>query len=83
VFLIGGVVGGRAAFGTVDAHDTFDGDMTSRVLRLMQLTDGTLAGGALSAGAIHLENAYLWMLDQLRKIYISDQVQRTSHVRVS
>ena len=85
MFMLGAVIGGRAGFAASDEHDEFDGDMAARVLRLMAITDGQLmsSGGAQSPSAVHMEHAYLWLLDQTRKIYISDQVQRTSHVSYS
>lgn len=47
-----------------------------RVLQLIRLTDQRLP----SRGAEKLELAYLWFLEQFRKIYISDQVQKTTKV---
>ena len=54
----------------------------------MQLTDthvassrNTIMNTSITPTADeHLEYAYLWHLEQYRKIYISDQVQRTSRV---
>jgi hypothetical protein len=62
------------------------------VLQLMQLTDthvantrnasvtATISNSIVPTADEHLEYAYLWHLEQYRKIYISDQVQRTSRV---
>lgn len=42
----------------------------------MRITDERLP----ARGCEKLEAAYLWFLEQFRKIYISDQVQKTSKV---
>ena len=46
------------------------------VLQLMNLTDGRLAQG----GCEKLELALLSFFEQFRKIYVGDQVQKTSKV---
>lgn len=48
-----------------------------RVLQLMNLTDSRLA----QAGNERLELAMLSFFEQFRKIYIGDQVQKSSKVR--
>uniref|UniRef100_A0A914V6U4 Importin N-terminal domain-containing protein n=2 Tax=Plectus sambesii TaxID=2011161 RepID=A0A914V6U4_9BILA len=77
VMVIGAAVGGRVAFSSSDDHDLIDGDLICRVLRLMEATDQRLA---TEPGSEKLELAFLWHLEQFRKIYISDQVQKTSKV---
>lgn len=47
-----------------------------RVLRLMNLTDSRLAQG----GSEKLDLAILSFFEQFRKIYVGDQVQKTSKV---
>jgi exportin-7 len=54
-----------------------DGELVCRVLQLMQLTDNRLAQGG---SAEKLELALLSFFEQFRKIYIGDQVQKTSKV---
>ncbi len=49
----------------------------SRVLQLMNLTDSRLAQG----GSEKLDLALLSFFEQFRKIYVGDQVQKTSKVR--
>lgn len=49
----------------------------SRVLQLMNLTDSRLA----QAGNEKLELAMLSFFEQFRKIYIGDQVQKSSKVK--
>lgn len=44
----------------------------------MELTDSRLSTGM--SGNFKLEVAYLYMLDQFRKIYVSDQIQKISKV---
>lgn len=44
----------------------------------MELSDSRLSAGV--PGNFKLEVAYLYMLDQFRKIYVSDQIQKISKV---
>jgi exportin-7 len=69
-------VGGRVSFNSNDEHDAMDGELVCRVLQLMNLTDGRLAQG----GCEKLELALLSFFEQFRKIYVGDQVQKTSKV---
>lgn len=48
----------------------------------MQLTDASLEQSAARSQAPHLqlEFAYLYLMDEFRKAYISDQIQRESRV---
>ncbi|VDK52307.1 unnamed protein product [Gongylonema pulchrum] len=78
VTIIGAAVQGRAACVGRDDHDLIDGDMICRVLKLMELSDSRLATG--TARNLQLETAFLYMLDQFRRIYVSDQIQITSKV---
>jgi exportin-7 len=76
VYIIGSAVGGRVSFNSNEEHDAMDGELVCRVLQLMQLTDSRLSQG----GSEKLELALLSFFDQFRKIYIGDQVQKTSKV---
>jgi len=76
VYIIGSAVGGRVSFNSNDDHDAMDGELVCRVLQLMQLTDSRLSQG----GCEKLELALLSFFEQFRKIYIGDQVQKTSKV---
>lgn len=49
-----------------------------RALKLMELSDSRLAAGV--AGNLKLEVAFIYMLDQFRKIYVSDQIQKANKV---
>merc|ERR1712126_614564 len=71
-----GAVGGRVSFNSNEDHDAMDGELVCRVLQLMQLTDSRLSQG----GCEKLELALLSFFEQFRKIYIGDQVQKTSKV---
>lgn len=53
------------------------GSRPARVLQLMNLTDSRLA----QAGNEKLELAMLSFFEQFRKIYIGDQVQKSSKVK--
>ena len=76
VYIIGSAVGGRVSFNSNEDHDAMDGELVCRVLQLMQLTDNRLSQG----GCDKLELALLSFFEQFRKIYIGDQVQKTSKV---
>jgi len=77
VYIIGSAVGGRVSFNSNDEHDAMDGELVCRVLQLMNLTDGRLPQGGLCE---KLELALLSFFEQFRKIYVGDQVQKTSKV---
>ncbi|NXF27730.1 XPO7 protein, partial [Rhodinocichla rosea] len=68
VYIIGAVIGGRVSFASTDEQDAMDGEL------LMNLTDSRLA----QAGNEKLELAMLSFFEQFRKIYIGDQVQKSS-----
>ncbi|XP_012940207.1 exportin-7 isoform X2 [Aplysia californica] len=76
VYIIGSVIGGRVSFASTDEHDAMDGELVCRVLQLMNLTDSRLAQG----GCEKLDLAILSFFEQFRKIYVGDQVQKTSKV---
>ncbi|XP_076368513.1 ran-binding protein 16 isoform X1 [Tachypleus tridentatus] len=76
VYIIGAAIGGRVSFNSADEHDAMDGELVCRVLQLMNLTDARLAHG----GCEKLELAMLSFFEQFRKIYVGDQVQKTSKV---
>ena len=76
VYIIGAAVGGRVSFNSNDEHDAMDGELVCRVLQLMNLTDARLS----QSGCEKLELALLSFFEQFRKIYVGDQVQKTSKV---
>ncbi|XP_033102804.1 exportin-7-like isoform X2 [Anneissia japonica] len=76
VYIIGAVIGGRVSYTSADEHDALDGELVCRVLQLMDLTDGRLSQG----GSEKLDIAMLSFFEQFRKIYVGDQVQKTSKV---
>ena len=76
VYIIGAAVGGRVSFNSNDDHDAMDGELVCRVLQLMNLTDARLGQN----GCEKLELALLSFFEQFRKIYVGDQVQKTSKV---
>lgn len=77
VYIIGAAIGGRVFLNSTEEHDQMDGELACRVLQLMQLTDARLAQGGYCE---ELELAILSFFEQFRKIYIGDQVQKTSKV---
>ena len=79
VYIIGAVMGGRVSFASTDEHDAMDGELACRVFQLMNLTDSQLARG----GCEKLDLAVLSFFEQFRKIYVGDQVQKTSKVSAS
>uniref|UniRef100_A0A0K0DUE0 Importin N-terminal domain-containing protein n=1 Tax=Strongyloides stercoralis TaxID=6248 RepID=A0A0K0DUE0_STRER len=83
VNLIGGCIMGKGSLSSNSEQDIIDGDLISRVLRLMQTTDkqhASLNGLTVDAHFIQLEVAYLFCLEQVRKQYISDQIMKVSEM---
>uniref|UniRef100_A0A4X2JYI6 RAN binding protein 17 n=1 Tax=Vombatus ursinus TaxID=29139 RepID=A0A4X2JYI6_VOMUR len=76
VYLVGTVVGGRLTYTSTDEHDAMDGELSCRVFQLISLLDSRLPRCCNEK----IELAILWFLDQFRKTYVGDQLQRTSKV---
>uniref|UniRef100_A0A158Q4K4 Exportin-7 n=1 Tax=Dracunculus medinensis TaxID=318479 RepID=A0A158Q4K4_DRAME len=76
ISIIGACIRGRSAFNAVEEYDLIDGKLIA--LKLMQLTDQKLSNGL--ARSIKIESALLYVLEQFRKIYINDHIQRISKV---
>ncbi|XP_059589432.1 ran-binding protein 17 isoform X2 [Alligator mississippiensis] len=76
VYFVGTVVGGRLTYTSTDEHDTMDGELSCRVFQLISLLDAQLPRSSNEK----VELAILWFLDQFRKTYVGDQLQRTSKV---
>ncbi|KAM9254070.1 LOW QUALITY PROTEIN: ran-binding protein 17 [Dugong dugon] len=76
VYLVGTVVGGRLTYTSTDEHDAMDGELSCRVFQLISLMDT----GLPHCSNEKIELAILWFLDQFRKTYVGDQLQRTSKV---
>ncbi|XP_039282073.1 exportin-7 isoform X2 [Nilaparvata lugens] len=76
VYIIGSAIGGRVSFTSNEEHDAMDGELVCRVLQLMNLTDSRLSRG----GCEKLELAMLSFFEQFRKIYVGDQIQKSSKV---
>uniref|UniRef100_A0A6I8NG61 RAN binding protein 17 n=1 Tax=Ornithorhynchus anatinus TaxID=9258 RepID=A0A6I8NG61_ORNAN len=74
VYLVGTVVGGRLTYTSTDEHDAMDGELSCRVFQLISLMDAQLPQYSNEK----VELAILWFLDQFRKTYVGDQLQRTS-----
>ncbi|XP_017815613.1 ran-binding protein 17 isoform X2 [Papio anubis] len=74
VYLVGTVVGGRLTYTSTDEHDAMDGELSCRVFQLISLMDT----GLPRCSNEKIELAILWFLDQFRKTYVGDQLQRTS-----
>jgi len=76
VYIIGSAVGGRVSITSCDEHDALDGDLIIKVLMLMDLVNGRLEGNKGRSQCIDM--ALLQFFDQFRKIYIGDQVHKSS-----
>ncbi|KAJ8026013.1 Exportin-7 [Holothuria leucospilota] len=74
VYIIGAVIGGRVSFTSVEEHDGLDGELVCRVLQLMNITDAKLSSG----GSEKLDLAMLSFFEQFSKIYLGNQVQKSS-----
>ncbi|KAM9129002.1 ran-binding protein 17 isoform 2-T2 [Pangshura tecta] len=68
--------GGRLTYTSTDEHDAMDGELSCRVFQLISLMDAQLPRSSNEK----VELAILWFLDQFRKTYVGDQLQRTSKV---
>ncbi|XP_058061492.1 exportin-7-A isoform X2 [Anopheles bellator] len=71
VYIIGASIGGRIAY-SFDDHNVLEGDMIIRVLQLMRMTDSRL----LQCGCEKLELAFMFFLEHVRKIYITEHMQK-------
>jgi len=77
VYLIGSMIGGRVSFAATDEHDEMDGELIVRVIRLMNVVNECLSGGK---GVKSLDLAIIYFFEQFRKIYVGEQVKKTSKV---
>ena len=75
-YIIGYCIGSRVSFSSTDETDRLDGELCSRVLQLMNLTDMKLP----QVGSEKLELSLLTFFDQFKKIYIGDQINKSSQV---
>ncbi|XP_031210463.1 ran-binding protein 17 isoform X8 [Mastomys coucha] len=78
IYLVGTVVGGRLTYTSTDEHDAMDGELSCRVFQLISLMDTRLPRRTNEK----IELAVLWFLDQFRKTYVGDQLQRTSKMQI-
>ena len=74
VFIAGYMLGGRVAYSANDEHDMLDGEMTSRVLQLSGFMDQHRA----QVTCFRLDEALLVFLDQLRKTYVNEHMQKNT-----
>lgn len=82
VYIIGGVIGGRISYnlGNSEEHDMYDGELVVRVLQLMNFINDRLQQTNGHAGCEKLDLAILNFFEQFRKIFVGDQVQKSSKV---
>ncbi|KAI6660989.1 Exportin-7-like isoform X3 [Oopsacas minuta] len=74
VFIAGYMLGGRVSYSANDEHDMLDGEMTSRVLQLSGFMDQHRS----QVTCIRLDEALLVFLDQLRKTYVNEHMQKNT-----
>jgi exportin-7 len=82
VYIIGAVIGGRSAYslGNTEEHDMYDGELVVRVLQLMNFVNNRLEQSNGACGCEKLDLAVINFFEQFRKIFIGDQVQKSSKV---
>lgn len=84
VYIIGAVIGGRISYsygGNSEEHDMYDGELVVRVLQLMNFINNRLEQtNGHSSCCEKLDLAVLNFFEQFRKIFIGDQVQKSSKV---
>uniref|UniRef100_A0A2M4A7B9 Putative nuclear transport receptor ranbp16 importin beta superfamily n=1 Tax=Anopheles triannulatus TaxID=58253 RepID=A0A2M4A7B9_9DIPT len=71
VYIIGASIGGRIAY-SFDDHNVLEAEMIIRVLQLMTLTDSRLP----QCGCEKLELAFMYFLEHVRKIYMTEHMQK-------
>ncbi|RUS20332.1 Exportin-7-B [Endogone sp. FLAS-F59071] len=80
VYIIGAFIGGRTAYMSSDDVDNLDGDLTAKVLHLMNINQVYLSQRGPSGGSEKLESAFLFFFQQFRKSYIGDTSHKSSVV---
>lgn len=82
VYIIGAVIGGRMTLTTsnTEEHDMYDGELVVRVLQLMTYINSRLEQTSGHLACEKLELAVLNFFEQFRKIFVGDQVQKSSKV---
>lgn len=82
VYIIGAVIGGRSSYslGNTEEHDMYDGELVVRVLQLMNFVNNHLEQSNGTYGCEKLDLAILNFFEQFRKIFVGDQVQKSSKV---
>lgn len=82
VYIIGAVIGGRMSYsyGNSEEHDMYDGELVVRVLQLMNFINNRLEQTNGHSCCEKLDLAVLNFFEQFRKIFIGDQVQKSSKV---
>nr|VZI15407.1 unnamed protein product [Spirometra erinaceieuropaei] len=94
VYLIGSLIGSRTTLSTSVDSDQLDGELVSRVLKLMRLLDMRLMVIAsspcgqdvattlctMSAGASRLELAIISFLENFRRTYVGENINRVSKI---
>lgn len=83
VYIIGAVIGGRMSYsygGNSEEHDMYDGELVVRVLQLMNFINQRLEQTNGHSCCEKLDLAMLNFFEQFRKIFIGDQVQKSSKV---
>ena len=85
VYIIGGVISGRISYnmGNSEEHDLYDGELVVRVLQLMTFINTQLEQTRGSFCCEKLDLAMLNFFEQFRKIFIGDQVQKSSKVNAN
>jgi exportin-7 len=82
VYIIGAVIGGRMAYsvGNSEEHDMYDGELVVRVFQLMTYINNRLEQTNGTECCEKLDLAVLNFFEQFRKIFVGDQVQKSSKV---
>ncbi|BHF65502.1 Exportin 7 [Sparganum proliferum] len=94
VYLIGSLIGSRTTLSSSVDSDQLDGELVSRVLKLMRLLDMRLMVIAsspcgqdvattlctMSAGASRLELAIISFLENFRRTYVGENINRVSKI---
>jgi exportin-7 len=82
IYIIGAVIGGRMSYtiGNTEENDMYDGELVVRVLQLMTFVNTRLEQSNGHSCCEKLDLAILNFFEQFRKIFVGDQVQKSSKV---
>ncbi|CAG8605282.1 4488_t:CDS:10 [Ambispora leptoticha] len=80
VYIIGAVIGGRQTYISTEDQDILDGNLSCKVLQLMNVNQSYSSPQGGNCGFEKLELAFIYFFQQFRKSYIGESTTRISKV---